>query len=63
LADKVFVAYAAPGSKTECFCREIIGWKKNVLTWIENENLVELGATPLSPGDVKALKIGSSTAE
>jgi len=25
LADKVFVAYAAPGSKTEAFCREIVG--------------------------------------
>ena len=27
LANKIFVAYAAPGSKTELFCREIIGWK------------------------------------
>jgi hypothetical protein len=25
LAEKVFVAYAAPGSKTEAFCREIVG--------------------------------------
>ena len=28
LAEKVFVAYAAPGSKTEAFCREVVGTGK-----------------------------------
>ena len=33
LADKVFVAYAAPGSKTEAFCREITGTGKTCITF------------------------------
>ena len=33
LADKVFVAYAAPGSKTEAFCREIVGTGKTCMTF------------------------------
>jgi predicted Rossmann fold nucleotide-binding protein DprA/Smf involved in DNA uptake len=51
LADRVFLAYAAPGSKTEFFCREIMGWKKQVFTWSENTNLTEIGATPVSTPD------------
>jgi predicted Rossmann fold nucleotide-binding protein DprA/Smf involved in DNA uptake len=46
LADAVFVAYAHPGSKTEEFCREVLGWKKTVYTLESdsNANLFALGA-------------------
>lgn len=50
LADKIFVAYAAPSSKTEQFCRETLGWGKTLYT-IEsdiNSGLVAMGARPLS---------------
>jgi predicted Rossmann fold nucleotide-binding protein DprA/Smf involved in DNA uptake len=33
LADKVFLAYAAPGSKTEAFCREVVGTGKPCMTF------------------------------
>lgn len=48
LADKVLIPYAAPGSKTEQFCNEILRWKKPLFT-IEsdlNRNLIGLGAKP-----------------
>lgn len=53
LADEIFVAYAAPNSKTEFFCREIIGWRKPVYTFAcdTNEELVTLGARPINPND------------
>ena len=44
LAARVFVAYAAPGGKTEAFCREILAWGKPLYTFAANENLVEMGA-------------------
>jgi len=44
LAAQVFVAYAAPGGKTEAFCREILAWGKPLYTFAANENLVEMGA-------------------
>jgi predicted Rossmann fold nucleotide-binding protein DprA/Smf involved in DNA uptake len=49
LADAVFVAYAAPNSKTENFCREVLGWGKPLLTFESSEDsaLVALGAKPL----------------
>ena len=49
LADAVFVAYAAPNSKTENFCREILGWAKPLLTFetFEDSALVALGAKPV----------------
>ncbi len=31
LADRIFIAHAAPGSKTEAFAREVLGWGKPVL--------------------------------
>jgi predicted Rossmann fold nucleotide-binding protein DprA/Smf involved in DNA uptake len=51
LADKIFVAYAAPNSKTELFCREIIAWRKPLYTFADgaNENLFALGAKPTNP--------------
>ena len=50
LADKVFVAYASPGGKTERFCREVIGWGKLLFTVDcgENQVLLNLGAIPIS---------------
>ena len=51
LADRVFVAYAAPGSKTETLCRQIISWGKPLLTFDSpaNEHLVHVGAKHISP--------------
>jgi predicted Rossmann fold nucleotide-binding protein DprA/Smf involved in DNA uptake len=44
LAEGVFVAYAAPGGKTEAFCEEILEWGKPLYTFEGNENLIEMGA-------------------
>ena len=48
IADRVFVAYAAPGGKTENFCREVIEWGKPLYTFDckENQALLSLGAIP-----------------
>jgi predicted Rossmann fold nucleotide-binding protein DprA/Smf involved in DNA uptake len=46
LADKILTIHAAPSSKTEQLCRDLISWRKSVFT-MENEanqNLVRLGA-------------------
>lgn len=53
LADQVFIPYAGPSSKTEQFCREILAWNKPVHTFshTSNENLITLGARPLTPGE------------
>jgi len=50
LADEVFAAHAAAGSKTLSFCRELLGADKPVLTIQrpENSTLLELGAEPLA---------------
>ena len=50
LADRVFVAHAAPGGKTEKFCRKVIGWRKALLTFKDPSNiaLLNLGALPFS---------------
>lgn len=54
LADEVFVAHAAPGSKTEHFCHEVLSWDKPLLTLESGENayLLALGAKPVQPGHV-----------
>jgi predicted Rossmann fold nucleotide-binding protein DprA/Smf involved in DNA uptake len=54
LADEVFVAHAAPGSKTERFCRDVLAWGKSLLTLESDENapLLALGAKPLRPESV-----------
>lgn len=46
LADKVFVAHAAPDSKTERFCRDALPWGKPLLTLENDDNahLLALGA-------------------
>ena len=46
LADRIFVAYAEPVSKTDFFCREVVGWGKPLYTLADdaNANLLELGA-------------------
>ena len=50
LADRVFVAHAAPGGKTEKFCRKVSGWRKPLLTLKDPSNiaLLNLGALPFS---------------
>ena len=52
LAGRIFIAYAAPGSKTEALAREIIAWGKPVLTLDspENANLIALGSEPVPGG-------------
>jgi predicted Rossmann fold nucleotide-binding protein DprA/Smf involved in DNA uptake len=54
LADQVLVAYAAPGSRTERFCRELTAVHKPVWAIASNENdhLVALGARLLTPDRV-----------
>jgi predicted Rossmann fold nucleotide-binding protein DprA/Smf involved in DNA uptake len=46
LAETVLVVHAAPGSKTEAFCRELVRWGKPLRTFDSphNANLVEMGA-------------------
>ena len=46
LADRVFIAHAAPGSKTEALCREIVEWGKSLYTLPcdDNAHLIALGA-------------------
>ena len=46
LADQVFIAHAAPGSKTEAFARKLAATSKPLLTLNSpaNTNLVEMGA-------------------
>ena len=48
LADRVFVAYAAPGGKTEAFCRKVLTWGKSLFTFDspENTRLLAAGAQP-----------------
>jgi len=50
MADKILFLYAAPASKTEAFCAEILGWKKPIFTLASdlNQNLIALGAKPLN---------------
>lgn len=54
LASQVFVAYAAPGGKTERLCGEVIAKRKPLLTvdCPENGNLISLGAKPMAIDDV-----------
>jgi predicted Rossmann fold nucleotide-binding protein DprA/Smf involved in DNA uptake len=48
LAGQVFVAYAAPGGKTESFCEKVLGWGKSLLTFNSHKNasLIVSGARP-----------------
>ena len=51
LAQRVFIAHAAPGSKTEAFARKLIESGKPLLTLdsAANRNLVEIGAEVFDP--------------
>jgi hypothetical protein len=46
LADNILVAYAQPGGKTEAFAREVLSWRKPLLTIDDSAiaRLIELGA-------------------
>lgn len=50
ITDAIFVAYAAPDSKTQQFCRDVLAWGKPVYTWESdaNANIIALGAKPFS---------------
>jgi len=50
LADAVFVAHAAPDSKTDQFCRDVLEWQKPLFTLESNANinLINLGAKPVN---------------
>jgi predicted Rossmann fold nucleotide-binding protein DprA/Smf involved in DNA uptake len=47
LADEVLIPHAAPGSKTEAFCKELIDQGRSVVTFESphNAELIALGAT------------------
>jgi predicted Rossmann fold nucleotide-binding protein DprA/Smf involved in DNA uptake len=49
MADAILIPYAAPKSKTECFCREIFNWKKLVYTFDTpvNNHLIDMGVMSL----------------
>lgn len=53
LAGQVFVAYAAPGGKTESFCQKVLGWGKPLLTFNSPNNaaLLAFGARPYTSLD------------
>ena len=44
LAEKILIAYADPGSKTEAFANELLGWEKVLYTFDDpnNDNLIRL---------------------
>ena len=57
IAEKVFVAYAAPGSKTMQFCREVLAKGRQLFTLKSDDNpgLINLGAKPIQTTSVKKL--------
>jgi len=54
LADQVFIAHAAPNSKTESFCGEVLEWNKPVYTLQSEANarLISLGAKGIHPEEL-----------
>jgi predicted Rossmann fold nucleotide-binding protein DprA/Smf involved in DNA uptake len=58
LADRVFVPYAAPSSKTFELCRAIESWRKLIYTLAgdANASLLGVGAKPLPSGDAFSLE-------
>jgi len=50
LAETIFIPYAAPKSKTEMFCHELLQWKKHVYTIDDEKNmhLIEEGIPMIS---------------
>lgn len=59
LADAVFIAYAASGSKTETFARQVLAWGKPLLTLEspDNSKLMALGAKPIQPDNITAIHL------
>lgn len=59
LADAVLVAHAAPGGKTDRFCRDVLAWGKPLLALenTDNADLLTLGATPIRPEALTPLHI------
>jgi predicted Rossmann fold nucleotide-binding protein DprA/Smf involved in DNA uptake len=55
LADEIFIAHAAAGSKTLTFCEELLNRKKPVMTIdrAENSALLKMGVTPLAVSDAQ----------
>ena len=53
LAEWIFIAYAAPGGKTEQLCREFVAWGKPVYTFRgeATASLVEIGARSVEIDD------------
>ncbi len=56
LAERIFVAHAVHGSKTEALCRKVLDWRKPLLTFDvpENAALIESGANVLDVQNVAA---------
>ena len=54
LSAAVFVIHAAPGSKTESFCKEILSWQKPLYTLNSdyNRNIINIGAHSVKPDDI-----------
>jgi len=54
LADVLLIAHAAPDSKTERFCHDVLAWGKPLLTLESDENasLLALGAQPVRPESI-----------
>ena len=54
LAERVFVAYADPGGKTEALCREVVSLGKPLFTFESRhtENLRAIGAKALSADEI-----------
>ena len=54
IADRIFVAYASPGGKTEQFCQKIISWGKTLLTFDCKEitRLLHMGARTVQIEDI-----------
>jgi predicted Rossmann fold nucleotide-binding protein DprA/Smf involved in DNA uptake len=48
LAERIFIAYAVPGGKTETFCRRILEWRKPLFMFDSPKNaaLIALGVKP-----------------
>ncbi len=59
LADVVLVAHAAPGGKTDRFCRDVLAWGKPLLALenTDNADLLALGAAPIRPETLTPLHI------
>ena len=57
LAIKVFIAYAAPSSKTEQLCMDILKTDKPLFTLNDayNRPLIDHGAIPIQPDNISAL--------